>query len=160
MKHFRPYNLDQRLLLAPDLREWLPKEHLASFVSDVVEEMDLSALLKRMVRQDGRGGDRYHPAMLLKLLIYGYCIGRTSSRRMETATYDDVAFRVLSGDQHPDHDTIADFRRQYLTELAALFVQVLVLCQKAGLVKLGHVSLDGTKIKANASKHKAMSYGR
>jgi len=160
MKHFRPYNLDQRLLLAPDLREWLPKDHLASFVSDVVEEMDLSALLKRMVRQDGRGGERYHPAMLLKLLIYGYCIGRTSSRRIETATYDEVAFRVLSGDQHPDHDTIADFRRQYLMELAALFVQVLELCQKAGLVKLGHVSLDGTKIKANASKHKAMSYGR
>jgi transposase len=159
-KTFRAYSMDQMLLLPPNMREWLPEGHLALFVSDVVDALDLSALMKRVAKDETRGGAAYHPLMLVKLIIYGYCVGIPSSRRIERATYEDVAFRVLSGDQHPDHDTVADFRRRVLPELCALFVQVLAMCQKAGLVKLGHVALDGTKIKANASKHKAMSYER
>ena len=102
----------------------------------------------------------YHPVMMVRLLLYGYCLGVMSSRRIERATYDDLAFRYLAADQHPDHDTIADFRKQHLSALAELFTQVLQLCGKAGLIKLGHVAIDGTKLQANASKHKAMSYGR
>ena len=157
---FRPYSLDQRLLLPPDLREWLPEGHLALFVSDVVEELDLSAIVAAYERGDGRGQPPYHPAMMVKLLLYAYCTGKPSSRKIERATYEDLAFRVLAADQHPDHDCLADFRKRHLDALAGLFGQVLQLCQAAGLVKLGHVALDGTKIKANASKHKAMSYDR
>src|SRR5499426_2457441 len=161
MSHlFRPYSQDQRLLLPPDMREWLPDGDLASFISDVVDALDLSAIYRAYERSDGRGQAAYHPALMVKLLLYGYCTGMNSSRKIEQATYRDVAFRVLAGDQHPDHDSIAAFRQRHLTALAALFGQVLELCQTAGLVKLGHVALDGTKIKANASKHKAMSYGR
>jgi transposase len=159
-KGFLPYTLDQRLLLPPDLREWLPDGHLASFVSDVVEALDLSPILKALEKDDDRGRAGYHPTMMVKLLIYAYCVGKPSSRKIERATYEDVAFRVLSGDQHPDHDSIADFRKRHLVSLAGLFVQVLQLCRQAGLVKLGHIAIDGTKIQANASKHKAMSYGR
>jgi transposase len=159
-KVFRPYSLDQRLLLPPDLREWLPEGHLALFISDVVEELDLSAIVRTYEGGDGRGQPPYHPAMMVKLLLYAYCTGKPSSRRIERATYEEVAFRVLAGDQHPDHDSLAEFRKRHLDALAGLFVQVLQLCQAAGLVKLGHVALDGTKIKANASKHKAMSYER
>ena len=157
---FRPYDLDQRLLLPPDLREWLPKGHLALFISDVVDELDLSAMVAAYESRDGRGQPPYHPAMMVKLLLYAYCTGRPSSRRIERASYEDVAVRVLAGDQHPDHDSIAEFRRRHLASLAALFEQVLQLCQAAGLVTLGHVALDGTKVRANASKHKAMSYAR
>jgi len=159
-KTFRPYTLDQQLLLPPDLRAWLPEGHLALYVSDVVDALDLSAILRVYAAADPRGGVPYHPAMLVKLLVYAYCIGMPSSRRIERATTEDVAMRVLAGDQHPDHDTIAAFRQRHLPALAGLFVQVLRLCQRAGLVKLGHVALDGTKVQANASKHKAMSYGR
>lgn len=159
-KTFRAYSLDQRLLLPPDLREWLPDDDLSLFISDVVDELDLSAVLHAYEKQDPRGQPPYHPAMMVKLLLYGYCTGVASSRKIERATYRDVAFRVLAGDQHPDHDSIAEFRRRHLGALAQLFVQVLQLCQRAGLVKLGHVALDGTKVKANASKHKAMSYAR
>jgi transposase len=159
-KVFRPYSLDQRLLLPPDLREWLPEGDLAWFISDTVDELDLSAILRTYEIADGRGQPPYHPAMMVKLLLYAYCVGRPSSRKIEQATHRDVAFRVLAGDQHPDHDSIAEFRKRHLEALAALFVQVLRLCQAAGLVKLGHVALDGTKVQANASKHKAMSYGR
>ncbi len=159
-KRFRPYTLDQQLLLPPDLRAWLPEGHLALYVSDVVDALDLAAILRVYAAADPRGGVPYHPAMLVKLLVYAYCIGMPSSRRIERATSEDVAMRVLAGDQHPDHDTIAAFRQQHLRALAGLFVQVLRLCQRAGLVKLGHVALDGTKVQANASKHKAMSYGR
>lgn len=159
-KTFRPYDLDQRLLLPPDLREWLPDDHLALFVSDVVEELDLSGILAPYEVGDGRGQPPYHPALMVKLLVYGYCVGRPSSRKIERATYEDVAFRVLAGDQHPDHDSIAEFRQRHLAALSALFVQVLRLCERAGLVTLGHVAVDGTKLKANASKHKAMSYAR
>jgi transposase len=157
---FRPYTLDQRLLLPPDLREWLPDDDLAWFISDTVDELDLSAILATYEDGDGRGQPPYHPAMMVKLLLYAYCIGLPSSRKIEQATYRDVAIRVLAADQHPDHDSIAAFRQRHLDALAALFVQVLRLCQAAGLVRLGHVVLDGTKVQANASKHKAMSYAR
>lgn len=159
-KTFRPYSLDQQLLLPPDMRSWLPEGDLALFVSDVVDELDLSAIYAAYENGEGRGQPPYHPAMMVKLLLYGYCIGTASSRKIERATYRDVAFRVLAGDQHPDHDSLAEFRKRHLDALAGVFVQVLRLCQAAGLVKLGHVALDGTKLKANASKHKAMSYAR
>lgn len=159
-KHFRPYNLDQPLLFAPSLQDWLAEDHLAHFVSDVVDSVDLSAIFMPYELGDQRGAPPYHPAMMVKLLIYGYCTGVRSSRQIERATSDNVPFRFLSANQHPDHNSISEFRRRHLKALGALFVQVLLLCQKAGLVKLGHVALDGTKMKANASKHKAMSYGR
>ena len=159
-KSYLPYNLEQRLLLPPDMREWLPEGHLARFLLDVVAELDLSAIERVYDAKDPRGRAGYHPAMMVALLLYAYCVGKPSSRRIERATYEDVAFRVLTGNQHPDHDSIADFRKQHLTALAGLFMQVLRLCQKAGLVKLGHIAIDGSKFKANASKHKAMSYGR
>lgn len=159
-KIFRAYNLDQRLLLPPDLREWVPEGDLALFISDVVDELDLSAIYEAYETGDRRGQPPYHPAMMVKLLLYGYCTGMPSSRKLERATYRDVGVRVLAADQHPDHDSIAQFRQRHLQALAGVFVQVLRLCQQAGLVKLGHVALDGTKVKANASKHKAMSYAR
>ncbi len=157
MKSFRSFDLHQSLLLPPDLQDWLPEGHLARFVADVMGELDLSAVFAGY-SGDGRGQAAYHPQMMSGLLIYGYCAGIFSSRRIERATYEDVAFRFLSGDQHPDHDTIAAFRERHLEALKGLFLQVLKLCEQAGLVKLGHVALDGTKVKANASKHKAMSY--
>lgn len=154
------YDPEQRLLLPQDLREWLPEEHLALFVSDVVEQLDLSKIRDWYERGDGRGRPPYHPEMMVKLLVYGYCTGRVSSRKIEQATYEDVAFRVLACNQHPDHDSIAEFRKQHLQELAKLFAQGLQMCAQAGLVKLGHVAIDGSKLRANASKHKAMSYDR
>lgn len=158
-KRFRTDHLDQGLLLPPSLHDWLPERHLARFIADVIEELDLG-LVYRSYEGDGRGMAAYEPAMMVRLLLYGYCVGVVSSRKMERATHEDVAFRYLSADTHPDHDTIATFRKRHLEALAGLFVQALRLCQKAGLVKLGHVAIDGTKIKANASKHKAMSYDR
>jgi len=159
-KQFRNCDLNQAYLLPPSLQDWLPEGHLARFVADLVETLDLSALYAQYEQGDGRGQAAYDPRMMVRLLIYAYCRGVASSRRIERATHEDVAFRYLAADQHPDHDTIADFRKQHLANLAQLFVQVLKLCQQAGLVKLGHVALDGTKVKANASKHKAMSYER
>jgi transposase len=159
-KTFRSYDMNQRLLLPPDLREWLRPDHLALYISDVVESLDLSGILKVYEEGDGRGRPPYHPAMMVKLLIYGYCTGKMSSRKLEQATHDDVPFRVLSGNQQPDHDSIAGFRKRHLQELGQLFVQVLQLCERAGLVKLGHVAIDGTKIKANASKYQSLSYAR
>jgi transposase len=159
-KTFRPYELNQRLLLPPDLREWLPEGHVALFVSDVVDALDLSAILQVYEQGDGRGQPPYDPALMVKLVVYAYCTGQPSSRQIERATYEEVPYRVLAADQHPDHASLAEFRKRHLAALANLFVQVLRLCQAAGLVKLGHVALDGTKVKANASKHKAMSYGR
>jgi len=126
----------------------------------VVEALELSAIYAKYAEGDGRGQAAYDPRMMVRVLIYGYCRGVASSRRLERATYEDVAFRYLAADQHPDHDTLAAFRQEHLAPLAQLFVQVLQLCQRAGLVKLGHVALEGTKIKAKASKHKAMSYAR
>lgn len=159
-KTFRAYDMGQMLLLPPDLRQWLREDHLALYVSDVVETLDLSGILKVYEEGDGRGRPPYHPVLMVKLLVYGYCIGKMSSRKIEHASYDDVAFRVLACNQHPDHDSIAEFRKRHLPELAKLFVQVLELCRRAGLVKLGHVAIDGTKIKANASKWQTMSYAR
>ena len=147
-------------LLPPNLHDWLPEGHLGQFVSDVVETIDLSAIYEEYEEGDGRGQPPYHPLMMVKLLVYGYCMGKTSSRKLERATWEEVPYRVLTMDQHPDHDSIAEFRQRHLSRLAGLFVQILQLCEEAGLVKLGHVALDGTKVKANASKHKAMSYGR
>ncbi len=159
-KSFRTCDLDQPFLLPPSLQDWLPESHLARFIAELMPGLDLSKIYGRYGRRDGRGKAAYHPVMMVRLLLYGYCVGVTSSRRMEHASYDDIAFRYLCADQHPDHDTIADFRRQHLPVLAQLFTQVLQLCDKAGLVKLGHVAIDGTKLQANASKHKAMSYNR
>ncbi len=159
-RNYLPYTVDQRLLLPPDMRAWLPEGHLALFVLDVVSVLDLSAIHRVYEAKDDRGRAGFDPTMMVALLVYAYCVGKPSSRKIERATYEDVAFRVLAGDQHPDHDCIATFRKEHLAALAGLFAQVLQLCQKAGLVKLGHIAIDGTKIKANASKHKAMSYER
>lgn len=160
MKTFRAYIPEQIYLLPPNLSEWLPEGHLASFVSDVVDQLDLQEIYASYGKRDDRGQPPYHPAMMSKLLVYGYCTGKFSSRKVEKATWEEVAYRVLSADQHPDHDSISEFRRRHLSVLPGLFLQVLKLCQAAGLVKFGHVALDGTKVKANASKHKAMSYDR
>lgn len=159
-KTFRSYDLNQQLLLPPDLRQWLRPDHLALYVSDVVESLDLSEIVKAYEEGDSRGRPPYHPALMVKLLFYGYCTGKMTSRKLEQATYDDVAFRVLCCNQQPDHDSIASFRKRHLQELGRLFVQVLQLCERAGLVKLGHVAIDGTKIKANAAKTRSLSYER
>ena len=159
-KTFRAYDLSQLLLLPPDLRQWLPAEHLALYVSDVVDALDLSAIMSSYEEGDPRGRPPYHPGMMVKLLIYGYCVGKMSSRKIERATYDDVGFRVLSCNQQPDHDSIAEFRKRHLKELGQLFLQVLQLCQRAGLVKLGQVAIDGSKIKANAAKRESLRYAR
>src|SRR5579884_1431468 len=159
-KRFRNCDLNQRLLLPASLEEWVPEGHLARFVAEVVETLDLSAIYGWYEERDGRGLAAYDPRRMVRVLIYGYSRGVASSRRIERATYEDVAFRYLAADQHPDHDTIAAFRKEHLENLSKLFVEVLRLCQRAGLVKLGQVALDGTKVKANASKHKAMSCGR
>lgn len=158
-KHFRPYEPNQLLLLAPSLNEWLPENHFARFISDVVDQLDISAIVKPY-EKELRGYPPYHPAMLLKVLIFAYCTGVYSSRKIASACEDVVAFRVLSANQFPDFRTISDFRKRHLGTFKELFLQVVKIAQNAGMVKLGHVSLDGTKIKANASKHKAMSYDR
>ena len=157
---FKPYNPDQTFLMPPSLRDWLAQDDLAYFLSDLVDELDLSAIRRPYELADNRGQPPYNPVMMCKLILYAYCVGVPSSRKIEQKTCHDVAFRVLATEQHPDHDTIADFRKRHLEALAGLFVQVLLMCRQAGLVKLGHVALDGTKVKANASRHKAMSYGR
>lgn len=157
-QRFRTCDLHQKFLLPPSLQDWLPENHVARFIGDVMDELDLSAIYAQYGRQDNRGRSAYHPLLLTRLLLYAYCVGVTSSRRIEKATVDDVAFRYLAANQHPDHDTIANFRRQHLDALANLFVQVLRLCQKTGLVKLGNVAIDGTKIKANASKRRSVPY--
>jgi len=160
MKTFKPYDPDQLFLLPPALRDWLPEGHLALFVSDVVDALDLTPIFAAYEAGDGRGQPPYHPALMVKLLVYAYCMGKPSSRQIERATYEEVPYRVLAANQQPDHDSLAAFRQRHLAALAGLFIQVLDLCRRAGLVTLGHVALDGTKVLANASKHKAMSYGR
>lgn len=158
-KTFRPWEPRQSYLLPPSPRDWLPEDHLAYFILDMVETLDLSPIFSHYEREL-RGYPPHHPQMMVALLLYAYCVGVPSSRKIERRTYEDVAFRVLTADQHPDHVRISEFRRIHLDALAGLFSQVLNLCQGAGLVKLGVVALDGTKVKANASKHKAMSYDR
>lgn len=157
-KRFRVCDLDQVYLLPPSLQDWLPEGHLARFIGDVTDELDLRAIYGDYQRKDGRGLSAYHPLLLTRVLLYGYATGITSSRRIERAIHDDVAFRYLAANQHPDHDTIAAFRRRHLEALAGLFVQALRLCQKAGLVKLGNVAIDGTKIMANASSRRSVPY--
>lgn len=157
--NYKTYDPDQIFLLPPSLREWLPEGHLAYFISDVVDELDLTEIEKTYSTRL-QGQPPYHPSMMVKLLFYAYCMGIPSSRKIEKETYEDIAFRILAAGHHPDHDTIADFRKTHLNALKGFFLQILLLCKEAKLVKLGHVALDGTKMKANASKHKAMSYGR
>ena len=158
-KTYLPYDPDQQLLLPAALQEWLPEDHLAYFISDIVDQLDLSEIAGRY-EQERRGGPPYHPLMMVKVLLYGYCVGVSSSRRIAQRLHEDIAFRVLAANNTPDFRTISDFRKDNLEALSGLFLQVLALCQQAGLVRLGHVALDGTKVKANASKHKSMSYQR
>jgi transposase len=158
-KTFRPYTPGQSFLLPPSPLDWLPEGHLARFILDLVKELDLTRIYAHY-EKELRGYPPHHPQMMVALLLYGYCVGVPSSRKIERKTHEDVAFRVISGGEHPDHTRVSEFRRVHLKALAQVFVQVLKLCQKAGLVKLGVVALDGTKVKANASKHKAMSYDR
>ena len=155
MSRFVPVDRDTAYLLPPSVDEWLPKDHLARFVVEVIDRIDLAELTSQYA---GRGSGAHHPAVLLGLLVYGYASGVHSSRKIERATYDSVAFRYVAANTHPDHDTLATFRRRFLKEVEALFVQVLVLAREMKLLKLGHIALDGTKIQANASKHKALSW--
>lgn len=156
---YRPYMPEQGLLLPMSLSEWLPEDHLAYFISDVVDALDLEAFHIRY-EGDGRRRQPFDPRMMVKVLIYGYATGVFSSRKMARKLHEDVAFRMLSANNYPAHRTIREFRQLHLDEFSALFVQVVKLAREAGLVSLGRVGVDGTKIKANASKHKAMSYGR
>lgn len=158
-KTYRPYVPEQDLLLPPSLRDWLPEGHLAFFVSDLVEQLDLSAIL-REYEDDERGYPPYHPVMLTKVLVYGYCVGVFASRKIQRRLVEDVAFRVLAAGNQPDFRTIADFRKRHLAALQGFFEQVLRLARELGAPRMGRVAIDGSKIQANASKHKAMSYGR
>src|SRR6201997_571163 len=155
MTNFRPTDRLTGFLMPPSVDEWLPQRHLARFVVEVVDGLDLSKMSKSY---RGTGSASYHPAVLLSLLVYGYATGVFSSRKLERATYDSVAFRFIAANDHPDHDTIATFRQRFLKEIAGLFVKVLLLAREMGLLKLGTVALDGTKIHANASRHSALSY--
>jgi transposase len=153
---FHPINRDTDYLLPPSVQDWLPESHLARYVVDVVEGLDLSELERAYA---GRGSDAYHPATLLSLLIYGYATGTFSSRKIERATYDSLAFRYIACNRHPDHDTLATFRKRFGKEFSGAFVQVLQVARENQLSKFGTVSLDGSKIHANASRHSALSYG-
>jgi transposase len=155
MSNFRPVDRQTLFLLPPSVDEWLPQRHLARFVVEVIEQLDLRALVGAY---RGSGSASYHPSVLLGLLVYGYTTRVFSSRRIEQATHDSVAFRFVAANDHPDHDTIATFRSRFLKEIEGLFVQVLLLARESGLLKLGTVALDGTKIHANASRHSALSY--
>jgi len=158
-KTYRPWNPNQQWLLPPSPQDWLPQNDLVYFLLDTVNELDLSAITQKY-EQEERGYPPYDPRMMVALLFYAYCRGLFSSRKIMQACEERLTFRVIVGDDIPDFRTISDFRKLHLKELSDLFVQILQLCQEAGLVKLGHIALDGTKIKANASRHKAMSYGR
>lgn len=156
MANFRPINRATPFLLPPSVEDWLPKDHLARFVVDIVDQLDLAAL-SRQYR--GTGSAAYHPTVMLGLLIYGYATGVFSSRRIEAATHDSIAFRYIAGNEQPDHDSLCTFRKRFLKEIEALFVQVLVIARQMKLLKLGTIALDGTKVHANASRHSALSYG-
>jgi transposase/IS5 family transposase len=158
--NYRAYQPEQSYLLPPSPSDWLPENHLAFFISEVVDEMDLSGLYERHEESDPRGNQPFHPAMMLKILIYAYATGTFSSRRIAQKIEEDVAYRVLAAGNFPQHRTICDFRREHLQRFVELFKQVVQIARNSGLVKLGRVAIDGTKIKANASKHKAMSYDR
>ncbi|MCI1047858.1 IS1182 family transposase [Caballeronia zhejiangensis] len=156
MSRFVPVDRQTGYLLPPSVEDWLPEEHLARFVVEVIEQLDLSNLSGAYA---GRGMAAHHPEVLLGLLVYGYASGVFSSRKIERATYDSVAFRYIAANTHPDHDTLASFRKRFASQIEKLFVQVLLIAKEMKLVKLGRLALDGTKVKANASKHRALSYG-
>ena len=156
MSRFHPVDRQTGYLLPPSVDDWLPEGHLARFIVEVIDGLNLSALEKAYA---GRGSTAYHPSVLLGLLVYGYANGVFSSRKIERASYDSIAFRFIAAGTHPDHDTLASFRRRFLDELAGLFVQVLEMAREMKLLKLGTISLDGTRIKANASRHSALSHG-
>jgi transposase len=155
MRNFRPIDRQTGFLLPPSVDEWLPEKHLARFVVEVIDGLDLS-VMRGSYRNSGSAS--YPPSLLLGILVYGYATGVFSSRKLERATYDSVAFRFIAANQHPDHDTIAAFRRRFLQEIEGLFVQVLAVAREMGVLKMGTVALDGTKIHANASRHSALSY--
>ena len=155
MSNFRLIDRDTGFLLPPSVDEWLPERHLARFVVEVIDGLDVSAMSKSY---RGSGSASYHPSLLLGVLVYGYATGVFSSRKLERATYDSVAFRFVAANEHPDHDTIAAFRRRFLKDIEGVFVQVLLLAREMGMLKMGTVGLDGTKVHANASRHSALSY--
>ena len=157
MTNFRTIDRGTPYLLPPSVDEWLPKDHLARFVVEIVDQLDLSAL-ERVYRGSGKAA--YHPAMLTALLIYGYATGVYSSRAIEKASYESIAVRYIAANEHPDHDTLCAFRRRFLNEIEKLFVQVLQIAKQMKLLRMGTIALDGTKIHANASRHNALSYGR
>lgn len=156
MANFRPIDRATPFLLPPSVEDWLPKDHLARFVVDIVDQLDLSALTRQY---RGTGSAAYHPTVMLGLLIYGYATGVYSSRRIEAATHDSIAFRYIAANEQPDHDSLCSFRRRFLKEIEVLFVQVLCIARQMKLLKLGTIALDGTKVHANASRHSALSYG-
>ena len=156
MSRFKPIRRDMNYLFPPSMHDWLPQHHLARFIVEIVEQLDL----KPMERAYGTSGSApFHPALLLSILIYGYATGVFSSRKLENATYDSVAFRFVAADEHPDHDTLNTFRKRFLKEIEALMVQVLMIARTLGVLHLGNIALDGSKLKANASRHSALSYG-
>jgi transposase len=158
-KTYRPYVPEQDLLLPPSLRDWLPEDHLAFFVGDLIDHLDLSAITA-VYEDEERGYPPYHPVMLTKVLVYAYCVGVFSSRKIQRRLIEDIAFRVLAAGNEPDFRTIADFRKRHLPALQGFFEQVLCVARDLGTLRVGRIALDGSKVKANASKHKAMSYGR
>ena len=153
---FKCADYQQPMLLPPTIDEWLPDDHLARFIVNIIEQLDLSEIYNSYGQ---RGSIPYDPKMLLGLIFYGYCTGVFSSRKIERATFDSIAFRYISGDHHPDHDTVNSFRKRFLSQISELFKKILIIATEAGVLKIGNVSFDGTKVNANASKHKAMSYG-
>ena len=153
---FKCANYEQPMILPPTIDEWLPNNHLARFIVNIIKQLDLSEIYNSYGR---RGSMPYDPKLLIGLIFYGYCIGVFSSRKIENATFDSLAFRYISGDHHPDHDTINNFRKRFLNQITELFKQILIIATEAGVLKIGNVSFDGTKVNANASKHKAISYG-
>ena len=156
MVNFRPIDRATPFLLPPSVEDWLPKDHLARFVVDIVDQLDLSALTRQY---RGTGSAAYHPAVMLGLLVYGYATGVYSSRRIEAATHDSIAFRYIAANEQPDHDSLCAFRKRFLKEIEALFVEVLRIAKQMNLLTLGTIALDGTKVHANASRHSALSYG-
>ncbi len=154
MSNFRLIDRETGFLMPPSVDEWLPKRHLARFVVEIIGQLDLGAMTSRY---RGSGEKSYHPELLLGLIVYGYATGVFSSRKLERATYDSVAFRFVAANEHPDHDTIANFRHRFIKQIEPLFVQVLALAREMGMLKLGTVALDGTKIHANASRHSALT---
>src|SRR5271163_3626193 len=155
MSNFRAIDRKSGYVLPPSVDEWLPEKHLARFIGEVIDDLDLGRMSGAY---RGTGSASYHPRMLLGILVYGYATGVFSSRKLERATYDSVTFRFLAGNEHPDHDTIANFRRRFLKDIERLFVEVLKLAREMGVLKMGTIGLDGTKIHANASRHSALSY--